>query len=90
MGSRLYFTQRWLIVVLEKLYFQCENFLKSSYSICRAMSGKWDEVDPRVEWAMKIMDSEGEHFDSEVLDSVHECSGSAAFFDSWIRDPVPV
>jgi hypothetical protein len=54
------------------------------------MSGKWDEVDPRVEWAMKIMDSEGEHFDSEVLDSVHECSGSAAFFDSWIRDPVPV
>jgi hypothetical protein len=30
------------------------------------MSGKWDEVDPRVEWAMKIMDTEGEHFDSEV------------------------
>jgi hypothetical protein len=57
------------------------------------MSGKWDEVDPRVEWAMKIMDTEGEHFDSEVLYSV--CTsvadpGFGAFFDSWIRDPVPV
>ncbi len=40
------------------------------------MSGKWDEVDPRVEWAMKIMDTEGEHFDSEVLYSVHQCCGS--------------
>jgi hypothetical protein len=30
------------------------------------MSGKWDEVDPRVEWAMKVMDTEGMVFESEV------------------------
>ena len=32
----------------------------------REMSGKWDEVDPRVEWAMQVMDQEGQVFGSEV------------------------
>jgi hypothetical protein len=35
------------------------------------MSGKWDEVDPRVEWAMKVMDQEGMVFESEVYSGFH-------------------
>jgi hypothetical protein len=57
------------------------------------MSGKWDEVDPRVEWAMKIMDTEGEHFDSEVpywtvCTSVADPDpGSCAFLTPLDPDP---
>ena len=40
------------------------------------MSGKWDEVDPRVDWAIKIMDQEGMVFESEVRHSLDQCFGS--------------
>lgn len=30
------------------------------------MGSKWDEVDPRVEWAMKLFDQEGQAFEAEM------------------------